>query len=244
MKALVKSLWISITVCIAMTSLPAFADELMLLSGAHLPYSIPDEQRGVHSDVVKEVLALSGHDVKVTFVPFIKVEPAIHTKQYDIYVPVFVPNLPSNMYVSLKAEFFQNGAVTLINQPPIKSYQAFKDKRLIAFRGAKMFLGQEYATAVEYAAEYRETDMFLNQLMALEKGNADISIGDINLAAYAAVQYPFLAPNDLRMNPIFEPIPYHFVFKDEAIRDQFDIGFQKLKENGRYQEIMNSYIVE
>ena len=45
----------------------------------------------------------------------------------------------------------------------------------------------------------------------------------------------------VRFHYLFEPTNYRFVFKTEKIRDNFNLGLSKLKENGGYDDIIQRY---
>lgn len=42
-------------------------------------------------------------------------------------------------------------------------------------------------------------------------------------------------------HPLFKPSPYPFLFRDKKVRDDFNKGLQKIKLDGRYQAIHESY---
>jgi len=149
------------------------------------------------------------------------------------------------VYVSAPYISYQNVVVTLAQDNlVINDVNDLKGKNIIAFQMAKKFLGKEYVSAVEEAAEYRELSEQMRQIKMLfaKRTQAlvlDISIFKHFLHNHREQQYS----KPYTVHWLFPPRIYSVGFKDAALRDKFNRGLKKVKASGQYQKIVDKYLL-
>lgn len=229
----------------------AHAKDVTMAFGLALPpYVISESSSGFELEVIKEALALKGHNLKPMFVPLARVPEMLRSRQVDS-AERGTPELTEDrgfFYGLESAVTYQDYAISLKkNNLSIQSYADLKDKSVIGFQGATTFLGSEYAGAVAGNAKYSETADQKRQPMMLFSGRTQVIVGDHNIFKYfsQAVAGEVDVKQDVTFHKIFPPSSAthnHQVFLDKQIRDDFNAGLKQLKSSGRYNDIVKRYI--
>lgn len=224
----------------------AWADEVTIAIGRSLPpYIIAEEQRGLEYDIVREALALEGHTLKPRFMALARVAKDLESGQADAAMTMRSDSGIKAFYSDSHITY-RNYAITLANRDiRLDSIKDLADKSVMAFQNASLYLGPAYAAVVSANPYYREEARQELQPTMLFLGRIDVVIADRFIFGWFANDPEVKAKVDttqaVRFHPIFAPTEYHVAFRDAALRDSFNAGLKKLRENGIYGKIIARY---
>lgn len=224
----------------------ARADEVVMAVGRSLPpYIIVDEWRGLEYDVVREAMALEGHTLKPKFVSFARVVKELEDGQVDAAMTMR-PDSGVKAFYSDSHVTYRNVAITLAKHNlTIDRIEDLAGKSVLAFQNAATYLGPAYHKAVEGNPRYREEARQGVQPTLLFLDRVEVVVADRFIFGWFAHDPEVRAKADtsqtIRIHPIFPPTDYHVAFHDASLRDSFNHGLRKLRENGTYDRIIQRY---
>lgn len=220
----------------------AHAKDVTLVAGLSLPpYIIQESNSGIEYDIIKEALAAKGHNLTINYVPFVRL--IVDYKKHDGAITINESSGATGEY-SDTVITYKNYAISLKDKGVnVASIQDLKDKKIVAFQNATKYLGEEYAAVAKGNSKYKEQGKQNLQVKMLYSGRADVIVSDINIFKYFRKSVDDIDTSaDITLHEIFDGVAYKALFNDAAIRDDFNAGLKQLKESGRYDEIVNSYI--
>ncbi|MDV7338917.1 transporter substrate-binding domain-containing protein [Terasakiella sp. A23] len=195
---------------------------------------------GIEVEIVKEVFALSGKTVKPVYMNYKRMESELLNGKIQ---------MGSNLHKGVEGVFYADNHVRLFDhfvypsngKVKVHSFADMVGKRVLSFQNATKFLGDDYRAAVKTAKSYREIDDQEKQVKAIAQDRADVVLMDISIFKYFAKKHGN-ADQAFNFSPMF-PSPFFFSsgFSDEALRNEFAAGLQKLKDSGKYDEIYSKY---
>lgn len=218
------------------------AKDITLVAGLSLPpYIIQESNSGMEYDIIKEALASKGHNLTMKYVPFVRL--IVDYKKHDGAVTINESSGAEGSY-SDEVITYQNYAISLKDKGiAINSVQEMKDKKIVAFQNATKYLGPEFAEFAKGNKKYSEQGKQDLQVKMLYSGRADAIVSDINIFKYYRKSVTdFDTTAEIVLHGIFEGVNYKVLFNDSAIKDDFNAGLKELRDSGRYEEIVNSYI--
>jgi len=234
-------------VIIMLLSLPykLLAEELVMGVGLALPpYFIEESNSGFEMDIIKEALKLKGHTVTFKFLPFARIPIAFADGKVNCVSTI-------NESSGIKANYsdchvsYQNFAVTLkSNNLTINTIADLKDKEVLAFQNAKLYLGKEFASAVEANPKYEEIASQSSQTIRLYLNRTQVLVGDGNIFKYYSKQISDKADTtqEVVYHPIFAKTDYKVAFHNEQIMRDFNEGLKEIKASGLYDKLLSNYI--
>lgn len=227
------------------TTLSSHADTIRMAVGLALPpYVISAENRGMELDIVREALALGGHQLQPLYVPFARVPESLSQGNADAAMTVSTATELTAAYFSDEHIEYHNSVIALAQRHlAIQQFSDLLNYSLIAFQNASHYLPQTYQQMAQQHPQYREIAQQNIQVAMLFSGRIDTIVMDINIFEYyrqqerqvdvkAAVQFFMLFP----------PTPYQVAFTREQWRDDFNRGLKKLRASGRWQQIIDAYL--
>ncbi|MCG6881148.1 MAG: transporter substrate-binding domain-containing protein [Deltaproteobacteria bacterium] len=250
-----KPIWkraFTIVLCLVLMSAWPYASargepkELTVAVGLALaPYNIPEENRGIELDIVRESLAMKGYRIKTKYVPFARRIREIAQGEVDGVLTVN-ENSDLDVYLSDQHIVCENVAVSLKkNNFKIEKISDLKDKSILTFQNAKKYLGKEFVAAAEASPDYREISGQELQINLLYGDRVDVIVLDKRIFYYHRKNNKMVdTTQPIDMFYIFEKVPFRVGFVDKKVRDDFNEGLKKLRESGRYDEIINKYILK
>lgn len=224
-----------LTLCVTLWCLSWFdigeAKEVTLATSKSIPpYIVEQTDSGVQLDRVRAAFNLAGHTIKkIVFTSNKRAELLLKQKKVDAII-----NAPLNqpaMYYSNAVIHYQNAAISLARlNIQVDSVDALSHYRVMAFQNAKKFLGKRYASAVSQSPVYDEAVNQLAQLERLYNEQVDIIILEVRIFEYFNQQYDTAGkhPTPVQYHYIFPSSPRHLGFHDTKLRDEFNLGLQKL----------------
>ncbi|MBL4907064.1 MAG: transporter substrate-binding domain-containing protein [Sneathiella sp.] len=224
-------------------SLPSQAAEIHLGQGILPPYGIKETDSGIEVDIVRAALAKKGHTVRVRFVPFGRVGQDLTDGKIDAASTLTASS-------GVKAEYsdshiaYQNVATTLKDGgPAVGSVGDLGSLRVVAFRNASIYLGDEFAAMSKGNKSYREVGDQAAQNKLLMTGRTDAVVGDFRIFLYYNKQIASqIEIKEVMFNKIFPPTEYSVGFKDASIRDDFNAGLKEIRSSGEYDKIIAKYV--
>ena len=223
----------------------AFAKTLKAITGLALPpYIISENNTGMEREIVDSVFKEINLNMKLDYVPFIRVRMNMEKNKADLAFPTNEASNIKNVYFSDSHITYQNAAITLKkNNLKINNLSDLKDKKIIAFQDAKLYLGKEYAEMAKNNKKYQEKARQESQIAMLFAGRTDAIVTDVNIFKYFKDKIKIVDTNlEYTIHPIFPKTYYKVCFTDENLRNNFNKGLKKIKENGTYDKIINKYV--
>ena len=223
------------------------AEAITMTFGASTPpYAFPETGRGIEVDIIREALALHGHQLEPVFVParriafeFIqgKVDAASKDQGEDL-------TKHGGLYGNVSVKF-QDVIFTLKDRElDISQPTDLQDLRVVAFQNASKHYG-EWLSPLTENENYTETADQSLQVKMLHRGRADAIVADRNIIQYLTklvAEEGKITIQDVQISDFADPWGYSPIFKSDELRDQFNAGLQTLIASGRYQEIIDSYV--
>ena len=224
----------------------AFAEkkELTMAVGlAIAPYNIPKTNSGIELDVVREALGIKGYTIVPKYVPFARRTMELLERRVD---GVLTVNTNSGIEAFYSDEHLvcENVVVSLKkNAFTIETVKDLEGKSVVAFQEATVYLGEDFAAMAKKNPKYRELAKQQLQLNLLFGDRVDAIVLDRYIFLYLKEKNRKVdTTQPVDVAHIFKPTPFRVAFSNEKIRDDFNEGLKKLKESGRYDEIIKGYL--
>lgn len=215
------------------------------------PWVITESDSGIELDILKEALSPAGYEIQANYLSFALSYSLFEAGKLDAVINAKESILKSG-FLSEPAVTFQNVAISLKNRnyPEEFTPSFLVDKSVIAFQNASILLTDEFKAMTEQNLMYQEVAKQSLQINLLMIRDIDFIIMDKRIFDYY-LQQAKNSPNLVRVKSrldqavrfhyIFEPSQYRFAFKSEKVRDDFNAGLVRIKNNGVYEEIFNRY---
>ena len=219
-------------------------EELTFAVGLALaPYNIPEENRGIEMDIVREALAMKGYRIKTKYVPFARRIREIAEGDVDGVLTVN-ENSELDIFLSDQHIACENVAVSLKeNNFKIEQIGDLKDKSILTFQNARKYLGKEFVAAADASPDYREISRQELQINLLYGHRVDVIVLDKYIFYHHRKRNNMVdITQPIDMWHIFSKLPFRVGFVDKKVRDDFNDGLKQLQQSGRYDEIINKYI--
>lgn len=216
--------------------------------GSIPPYVIPQNDRGMALDILRQALATQGYQLNFRYASNEQLTTSFNAGELDIACISNATVSPSAYFSSQPLMVLHNIAISLNDDNLTLDNMAQLSKyRINAFNYATRFLPAEYAAAVASSPEYKESSEQIQQIYALFHRQTQVIVLDQTIFRYFLSQVRRKNPNDqalqlsYRYHNLFAPNYYYAAFHSAAIRDAFDEGLRILKDSGDYEKLMAGY---
>lgn len=207
------------------------------------PYNIPETNSGIELDIVREALKIKGYAIKPKYVPFARRNKELINRQVD---GVLTINTDSGIDAFYSEEHLvcKNVVVTLKEKNlSIKSIQDLKDKSVIAFQDATIYLGKDFVSMAKGNPNYREVPNQDIQINLIYSARVDAIVLDKYIFYYHRKYNKRVdTSKPITFHNVFKPTPYRVAFIDKKVRDDFNEGLTILRRTGRYDQIVEKYL--
>ncbi len=209
------------------------------------PYNIPEKNCGIEMDIVREALEMKGYRIKTKYVPFARRIREIAEGEVDGVLTVN-ENSGLDIFLSDPHIACDNVAVSLKkNNFKIEKIGDLKGKSILTFQNAKKYLGKEFVAAADASPDYREISKQELQINLLYGNRVDVIVLDKNIFYYHRKRNKMVdISQPIDMWYIFPKVLFRVGFVDKKVRDNFNDGLKQLYSSGRYDEIINKYILK
>ena len=235
-----------IVISFACVPVEALAKTLKIAVGLWIPpYIVKDEGRGIEFDILKEVLASQGYKMEPVYVPLARTLLMLKSGAVDGTMSTGLKNLPG-CYTDTHITYW-NFAISLTHRNlKIDKVEDLAGLRVIGFQNAKNYLGDVFHQMAEKNTHYKELADQRKQNKLLFRQRVDAVIADRYIFEWFRndpdVKSLVNVNQAVTHHRLFEPSHFSAVFRSEEVCRDFNIGLKKLKQSGRYQEIISSYI--
>lgn len=209
------------------------------------PYMFENDS-GIEADIVREAFAFEDYQVAFYYEPNARTR---HSYNRNIFDGVLTVN---ELYPDMEGSFFSDPYITYQNiivsldkrNLTIEKISDLQNVGLIAFQQASIILGKEFKNIVKNNEFYSEIPNQESQIKMLYMGRTDSILIEKNIFKYYRNHLKGI-PIDIKIRNhyLFPLIHYQVAFHKKELRDAFNRGLKKLKENGRYKAIIQSYII-
>ncbi len=219
------------------------------------PYIIEATDSGFEADIVREAFAAEGYRVAFVYQPLLRTKKSFANHLVDGVLTI-KSHYPEVKGAFLSDEYitYHNVAVTLAARNiKIDRVADLQDKTICAFQQANLALGSEFATIAKNNPKYTEMANQDGQVAMLFFKRNDGIVLDKRIFLYYRKKLKDSAKALEKASPFEEPVAYHYIFepsnyriafKNEKLRDSFNAGLKKLRETGRYEKIIETYVPE
>ncbi len=202
---------------------------------------------GFEVEIVSEALALQGYGVKFVYEPLKRTKFSFKHKRVDGVMDVkdHYPEIQGT-FLSDEHITYLNTVVTLkTNNITINAIADLTDKRVIGFQQASIAFGEGFKTMTEHNPDYSEMANQSNQIAMLFLKRIDAIVLDRHIFKYHRNRLKNVQSDQpVTFHELFEPSKFRIAFRERKLRDAFNLGLKKLRASGRYQEIIDSYIIK
>ncbi len=210
------------------------------------PYVIVEESRGIEYDILKEALAVQGHEMVAYYVPLSRTLHLMKNRRVDGIMSTEQKGLPG-CYTDPHITYW-NFAISLESKNlKVSSISDLSNLRISSFQNASEYLGEEFNEMARANKRYREIADQSSQNKLLFNGRTDVVVADRYIFEWyrndPEVQKYADTEQAVTHHQLFEPSHFSAVFKDPDICKDFNKGLAFLHETGRYKEIIKSYNV-
>lgn len=229
---------------------PARAAAVSMAFGDNLPpYIMAETGSGIELDVVREALAYRGHVLQPRYLPMGRIPLSFIEGRVDaIMMDVGQDMLAHGGHYGVPPVLYDNVLVTLKRRGlRLRRPADLHGLNIMSFVGAARRY-PAWLRALEHTPAYVERNNQAAQPLLLAMGRYDAVLSDLSIFRYYANRQQrsdpgFLMPAfDSHPLPLPDPRDYRPVFRDAAIRDDFDAGLAQLRKSGRYRQIYDQYL--
>lgn len=203
------------------------------------------ENVGIDVDLIKAIGEDQGFEVEFNAMDFKGIIPALQAGQLEIAMGGMSITEERKNVVDFTEPYFDAGVSLIVSDSntDIQSIEDLKGKRVAVKKGT---VGANYATSIasEIGFEMVQFDDSPSMFLEVQNGNSVALFEDYPVISYAIAQQdlPLKIVGD-RLNDDQYGIG---VLKGEnqEVLEKINKGLQNLKDNGKYQEILDKYLAE
>lgn len=203
------------------------------------------EYKGIDIDIINAIAKNQGIKIEFSPMDFGGIIPAMQADQLDIAIAGMSITDERKKVVDFSDPYFDAGLTLVVEggNEKITSIDDLKGKKLAAKKGTT---GAKFAqdNASKYGFEVVQFNDSPAMFQEVANGNADALIEDYPVIAYA------IAQNDLGLKTIGDRLngdQYGIAVlkgENQDILEKINTGLAELKEDGTYDEIVNTYLAE
>jgi len=229
------------TILLFLVSINGYCEKVVMVFGQSLaPYIIEEDSRGIELLIIKEALALEGHELMPVFTQLAKVAFMFNQGKVDAAHRYITKNKSTAKFYYGDVTVEYHDAFFSLDDRNIKLEKPsdLTEHTLLSFQGAK----NHYPTWLPEGYEYSQTSAQINQVKLLQLGLVDVVLSDKNIFNYNSARYRQSVKKKLknmRMHIFTLPYKYNPVFKSKKMAIAFNRGLSELRKTGRYAEIIS-----
>ena len=212
------------------------------------PYIFEKQDKGIEIDIISAALAYKGHTLKPAYYPLGRIPIAFRNNLVDAAMGDMGVDLKlSGGFYANPAVIYDNVFITLKKRNiSIKTPRDLDSLHVVSFQGAEKRY-PNWLKKVEDEHRFFGISDQLAQVKLLHLGRFDVVLSDRYIFNYFVKKMSLIS--ELELKEVDEhnfttanPEDYRPVFREQKIRDDFNVGLMKLKESGELQKIYDKYI--
>ncbi|TYR73417.1 transporter substrate-binding domain-containing protein [Rossellomorea vietnamensis] len=204
------------------------------------------EYKGIDIDLINAIAEEEGFEIELKPMDFGGIIPAILADQLDVAIAGMSITDERKEKVDFSDPYFDAGLTLVVSEDntDITSEDDLEGKVVAVKNGTT---GAEHAEAIKEEAGIKEVRQFNDSpsmFQEVANGNADVLIEDYPVIAYA------IKTSGLDLKTVGERLngdQYGIAVKkgeNAELLEKINSGLQKIRDNGTYDEIMNTYLEE
>lgn len=226
----------------------AYADKISIGFGQDKPpFVSPDCSDGLEVRLAQELFSRAGYEFDANCMTNKRLVDSYSTGRID--AGVTVPDNVDGMHYTGAFSGFENFAISRTSDGlEVNSVGDLAGKSAIAWNNAAAVLGDEFAAVTGDNPDYEEAKSQVAQVKKFLNGRVDIVIIDKNIFRWLTKELIESGEvsgveTEFTYHPIFPgTLDYYIGFTDEEMRDQVDAALTAMREDGTYQQILDSYL--
>jgi len=225
---------------LVLAPLNGHCEKVVMVFGQSLaPYIIEESNTGVELSIIKEALEFEGHELVPVYTELGRVAFMLDQNKVDAAHRYIKKDKESSsiFYGDVTIEYHDVFFTLHERNITIKRPSDLQEHTLLSFQGAK----KHYPRWLPESYKHSQTSTQINQVKLLQLGLVDIILSDKNIFSYNSELYRLSSHEilkNMRMHIFTSPYKYNPVFKSKEIAKSFNRGLKKLKDSGRYDEII------
>jgi len=241
--ALVTALMLNWIALVPHADAAPLADVQIGISLSKPPYIMENGRSGMEYDIADKALEAGGYRMVAQQLPPARALALMRVGKLDGMLTVD-EGIGGNAYFSDTYLTYQNVATTLASRHiQLNNIDELRGYSIAAFQNASLILGPHFKEVIAGHPDYREHSQQITQNRLLYTGRVDVVVGDRLIFRYLNRQVE--ATIDTRQalvhHAIFPPSSRKAVFRDASLRDAFNHGLRKIRQNGTYAAILKKY---
>jgi polar amino acid transport system substrate-binding protein len=241
---------VTIRLCLAAAlacaaSLPHAGEVVVAVPVSLQPYFLPFQGTGLAYDIIQAAFAARGHAVRPLYVSGRTLTNLIADDSRADCIPMVSPGAEHGWSPTRSIRLFHDFAIT---RPGIQvtEMEDLSTKRVLAYDGAKTYLGERFRAAVNDNPNYREIYNHRAQVLLLLQGSVDVIIADRLLANWYLnyLHEQDGKDTDVVFHDLFEPISHDFICRRAELSAEFSAGLSQIAESGELGVILRRYGVD
>ncbi|NEX21575.1 amino acid ABC transporter substrate-binding protein [Thiorhodococcus mannitoliphagus] len=209
------------------------------------PYFIPLDDGGLAYDTIRAAFAASGYRVQSLYVTSRTLNALLRDPSAADCIPMAPPELDHGWNRTAGLHPLHDFAITRPAQE-LDSIEDLGSGRVIAYSGAKHYLGEAFRAVVASNPGYREISNHRAQVRLLLQGSVDVIIADRLLVSWYLdyLEHEGEGHVELAFHDLFEPLALGFVCRQADIAAAYDAGLAKIVLSGQWAKINERYHAE
>ena len=209
------------------------------------PYFLPFKGTGLAYDIIQAAFAAQGHRVRPLYVSGRTLTNLIADDSRADCIPMVSPGAEHGWSPTRGTRLFHDFAIT---RPGVQvsEMEDLRTKRVLAYDGAKTYLGERFRAAVSDNPGYREIYNHRAQILLLLQGSVDVIIADRLLTNwYLSYLHEQDGKNtDVVFHDLFEPVSHDFICRRAELAAEYSAGLSQIAESGELGVILRRYGVD
>lgn len=204
------------------------------------------DYKGIDIDIINAIAEEEGFEIKLKPMDFGGIIPAILADQLDVAIAGMSITDDRKEKVDFSDPYFDAGLTLVVSEDnnDITSVDDLKGKVVAVKNGTT---GAEHAEKIKEEAGIKEVRQFNDSpsmFQEVANGNADVLIEDYPVIAYA------IKTSNLDLKTVGDRLngdQYGIAVKkgeNQELLKKINSGLKKIKDNGKYDEILNTYLEE
>lgn len=212
------------------------------------PFVIPDENKGMQIEIIDAAFELSNYRVRYIYLPLSRHMDVYKKRNIEGLITLSENETELGLYLSKPYITYENVVVTLAdNKLAVETMADLSGKRVAAFQNAIKFLGEEYRNTFLFSESYIELSDQKSQLSLLFNDRVDAIVLEKNIFKHlhkilTKESDDIMYQQKVTAHFLFNPRHYVAGFNSKELQEAFDKGIETIKLNGRYQQIVDSYL--
>lgn len=211
------------------------------------PYYFEGQKKGIEYEIIEA--AFKAENIKINRIYNTHLKRSIrllNDKNIDVIIGnktnlLYEKEIPDLITSQSVVDYIDCAITSKTSELKLSEPETYKTKTVYAFKTASLTLPKKYTDAFKKNANYSEKPQQDYQCLLLKKDRIDIAISDKNIFLYRAINACKSKPTDFKYHQLSPSTPRNLKLIDKKLRDKFNSGLKKIKNDGTYQKILNKY---